>query len=74
MKKKILELTALKMLYSENTLPIYAYPRIKYFIKEFNETYDIDLDCQRIDEIMNIDYQTTDIDTLKRKLNSKKHD
>ncbi len=71
-RKKILELTALKMLYSENTLPIYAYPRIKCFIKEFNEAYGLTLDCQKIDEIMALNYKNKDINAIKRELFIKK--
>ncbi|MCI8574878.1 MAG: hypothetical protein HFI09_00220 [Bacilli bacterium] len=56
LRKRILELTALKMLYSGNTLPIYGYKRAKHLIKEFNEGYNLNLDDSKIDRIMFRDY------------------
>jgi hypothetical protein len=56
LRKKLLELTALKMLYSKNTLPIYSCKRVKHFIKEFNENYGLDLNDSQIESIMFRDY------------------
>ena len=55
-RKEILELAALKMLYSKNTIPEYGYERAKRFIKEMNKKLNANLTTDRIDEIMNKDY------------------
>lgn len=57
LRKKMIELTALQILYSSKTLPIYSYYRAKEFIKDFNEEYDLNIDSSYLDEIMDIDYQ-----------------
>lgn len=57
-RKEILELTALKILYSENTIPEYGYERAKRFINEMNKKLNANLTTDKIDEIMSKDYST----------------
>ena len=52
LRKRILELVALKLLYSPNTLPKYGYKRAKRFINEFNQKLNLNLSSEKIDEIM----------------------
>lgn len=55
---KILEFVSIKLLYSKNTIPDYGYLRSKLFINEFNSHIkDINLDTNKIDILMNNDYQ-----------------
>lgn len=56
-RKEILELAALKMLYSENTIPEYGYERAKRFINEMNKKLNANLTTKKIDEIMNKNYK-----------------
>ena len=58
-REHILELAALKLLYSKNTIPEYGYERAKRFIKEFNKELNTNLTTDRIDEIMNKDYKNS---------------
>ena len=44
------------MIYSDNSSPIYNYPRAKSFIIMFNKEYKLNMTCDEIDEIMNRDY------------------
>ena len=55
-RKHLLELIALKLLYSKNTIPEYGYERAKRFIKEFNEELNTNLETNLIDEIISKDY------------------
>lgn len=55
-RKEILELTALKILYSRNTIPEYGYERAKKFINEMNRKFNINLTTKRIDEIITKNY------------------
>lgn len=58
--RKLLELSSLKMLYSNNTIPHYGYDRAKIFIDEFNEYLDnLNLDTFELDSIMQKDYSNT---------------
>lgn len=57
LRRKILELIPLAMIYSKNTLPEYGYIRAKSFIKMFNKGYDLNLDTKEIDTIMNKNYK-----------------
>lgn len=60
LRRKVLELVALKLLYSKNTIPGMGYIRAKIFIEEFNEYIpDLYLTTSMIDEIMNRDYSKT---------------
>jgi len=56
LRNKILELTALKLLYSESTTPEHGYKRARIFISEFNQELNIKLDTSEMDLIMMEDY------------------
>ena len=57
LRKKILQLVALKLLYSKNTIPERGYERAKRFISEFNKHIpELKLSTNRIDDIMKPDY------------------
>ena len=56
LRHRILQLSALKLLYSRNTIPERGYKRAKRFINEFNKKLDLTLSTEEIDEIMNRDY------------------
>lgn len=56
LRDKILQLVALKILYSKNTVPQRGYERAKKFIKEFNNELGTHLTTNEIDNIMNKDY------------------
>ena len=59
LRKIILQLAALKILYSSNTIPEYGYERAKKFITEFNEGIpNLNLSLEEIDSIMKRDYTT----------------
>ena len=56
LRNKVLQLVAIKLLYSKNTIPEFGYERAKRFINEFNKKLNINLTTQKIDEIMNRNY------------------
>lgn len=56
LRHRILQLTALKLLYSKNTIPTRGYERAKRFINEFNEKLGLTLSTEEIDEIIHRDY------------------
>ena len=56
LRHRILQLVALKLLYSRNTIPERGYERAKRFINEFNKKLDLTLSTEQIDEIINRDY------------------
>ena len=56
LRNEILQLAALKLLYSKNTIPKLGYIRAKKFIKEFNNKFNLELSTSYIDEIMSRDY------------------
>lgn len=56
LRNKILQLVALKLLYSVNTIPERGYERSKKFINEFNKELNLTLSTEEIDEIMRRDY------------------
>lgn len=56
LRHRILQLTALKLLYSKNTIPERGYERAKRFINEFNKKLCLTLSTEEIDEIMYRDY------------------
>lgn len=60
LRKKILELVALKLLYSSNTIPTYGYERATRFINEFNKKLSIGLSHNEIDELINDNYHIDD--------------
>lgn len=65
LRNKVLELIPFAILYSNNSLPIYSYSRVKSFIRMFNREYNLDLDSSQIDKIMNEDY-SRDVSILKK--------
>jgi hypothetical protein len=56
LRHRILQLVALKLLYSRNTIPERGYERAKRFINEFNKKLGLNLSTKQIDEIMQRDY------------------
>lgn len=52
LRRKILQLTALEMLYSKNTRPDIGYERAKRFIEEWNKELGLNLSPQEMDELM----------------------
>lgn len=56
LRNRILELAALKMVYSSNTIPERGYERAKRFIGEVNKKLDLTLTTDEIDAIMARDY------------------
>ena len=56
LRHRILQLTALKLLYSRNTIPERGYERAKRFINEFNKKLNLILSTEEIDEAISRDY------------------
>lgn len=56
LRRRILQLVALKLLYSSRTIPERGYERAKRFINEFNENMRLNLTTKEIDEIINKNY------------------
>lgn len=56
LRRRILQLVALKLLYSNKTIPERGYKRAKRFINEFNEKMGLNLSTEEIDEAINRDY------------------
>ena len=56
LRDRILQLVALKLLYSRNTIPERGYERAKRFINEFNKKLGLELSTEQIDEIIHRDY------------------
>ncbi len=56
LRHRVLQLVALKLLYSRNTIPERGYERAKRFINEFSKKLDHTLSTEQIDEIINRDY------------------
>ena len=56
LRHRILQLVALKLLYSRNTIPERGYERTKRFINEFNKKLGLELSTEQIDEIIHRDY------------------
>ena len=56
LRRRILQLIALKLLYSSRTIPERGYERAKRFINEFNENIRLNLTTKEIDEIINKNY------------------
>lgn len=54
LRKKLVELTALQILFSENTLPIYGFYRANEMIKDFNQTYQLNINPSFLEDIINI--------------------
>ncbi len=60
LRRRILQLTALKLLYSKNTIPERGYERAKRFINEFNKKLCLNLSTEEIDEIIYRNYNNKD--------------
>ena len=56
LRHRILQLVALKLLYSRNTIPERGYERAKRFINEFSKKLGLELSTEQIDEIIHRDY------------------
>lgn len=56
LRHRVLQLVALKLLYSKNTIPERGYERAKRFIKEFNKKLSLTLSTEEIDEAFYRDY------------------
>ena len=56
LRDRILQLVALKLLYSRNTIPERGYERAKRYINEFNKRLGFALSTEQIDEIIHRDY------------------
>ena len=56
LRHRVLQLVALKLLYSRNTIPERGYERAKRFINEFNKKLGLTLSTEEIDEAINRDY------------------
>lgn len=67
LRNRILELVALKLLYSPNTIPERGYERAKRFIGEVNKKLGLSLTTDEIDEIMGRDYTNGEKWELVRK-------
>lgn len=68
LRYKILQLVALSLLYSKNTIPERGYERALRFINEFNKKMNLELSLEEIDEIMSRDYKSeTKEETTKEK-------
>lgn len=56
LRRRILQLVALKLLYSNRTIPGRGYERARKFINEFNEKIGLNLTTKEIDEAINRGY------------------
>lgn len=65
LRNKVLQLAALKLLYSKNTIPNRRYERAKRFINEFNKNLSLTLSIEEIDEIIQRDYNNEDSEDKK---------
>lgn len=65
LKKRILQLIALKLLYSQNTTPGRGYKRAKKFIDEFNKELNLNLSSEKIDNIINTNIEIEKSDSEK---------
>lgn len=65
-RNKVLELIALKILYSKNSTPKLAYQRAKLFIEEMNGELEIQLSSDKIDEIMNVEKANKKKELIRR--------
>lgn len=66
LRNKVLQLVALKILYSHNTIPERGYERAKRFINEFNKKMGLNISTEEIDNAINKDYTNTEkVDTVK---------
>jgi len=67
LRKRMLELASLKLLYSKNTIPERGYVRAQRFISEFNKHIpNLNLSTNKIDGIMQMDYSNPKKYSFKR--------
>ena len=71
LRNKVLELVMLNLLYSKNALPENGYIRAKRFMRMFNKEYNLDLNMEKLDEIMGVDYSNTE--DVKQKIKERKN-
>lgn len=65
LRNKVLQLVALKLLYSRRTIPERGYERAKRFINEFNKKMNLNISTEEIDNAINKDYTNTEkVDTV----------
>ena len=68
LRNKVLQLVALKLLYSHNTTPERGYERSKRIINEFNKKMGLNISTEEIDNVISKDYTNTEkVDTVKEK-------
>ncbi len=75
LRNKVLQLVALKLLYSRRTIPERGYERAKRFINEFNKKMNLNISTEEIDNVISKDYTNTekvDTVTVKEKNSLKK--
>lgn len=70
LRNETLNLVMLSLLYANGELPFKGYVRAKSFVRMFNKEYHTDLNMDRLDDIMSIDYKNTK--EVKRLLRSRK--
>lgn len=70
LRNKVLELTMLSLLYSNNAHPRNGYLRAKRFMRMFNKEYNLDLNMEKLDDIMSVDYSNTE--EVKQKIKERK--
>lgn len=68
LRNKILQLVALKLVYSRNTIPERGYERAKRFINEFNKKLNLNIDTYEIDEIINRNYRNIEESVVENKI------
>lgn len=74
LREKVLSLVALKLLYSDTTTPERGYERARRFISEFNKHVPgLSLSTSQIDEIMEIDYSSYNVNNNEDKDNDDKN-
>ena len=74
LRRRILQMAALKLLYSLRTLPENGYERAKKFILDFNDRFDLKLSTYEIDEIISREYSNQCVTAWYNKNNSKTGD
>ena len=68
LRNKVLQLVALKLLYSRRTIPERGYERAKRFINEFNKKMNLNISTEEIDNAISKDYTNTEkVDTVTAK-------
>ena len=71
LRNKVLQLVMLSLMYSNGELPEFGYTRAKSFMRMFNREYNLNLDMDRLDEIMRVDYSNSE--DVKRKIKELKY-